>query len=254
MTKKLILAAFVAAFAFTSCHKDPTPTPDPTPEPQTVTRLSSEEHITATGMMTMNLFALYTWENGLLMRECDSLITPFISTVFHEKMSYENGNLVKIEEESGKWTYSFTYEDGLLKTYLNVTEGDSSAWGKVTAYTEDGLVKEIMDYNIFTTTRWTLTWVDGDATEVKEEVLAPEDMIATYVYNFTYDDKPSAYTGTPLANVIPDGDGAKIAKRLSKHNQIEEGYTYDYNEKGYLISAVIENDTAFYHYIEQTIE
>jgi hypothetical protein len=32
MTKKLILAAFVAAMAMTACHKDPTPTPEPEPK------------------------------------------------------------------------------------------------------------------------------------------------------------------------------------------------------------------------------
>lgn len=33
MTKKLILAAFVAAMTFTACHKEPPVEPTPTPEP-----------------------------------------------------------------------------------------------------------------------------------------------------------------------------------------------------------------------------
>ena len=258
MTKKLILAAFVAAMAFTSCHKDPIPTPDPEPdpEPQTVMRLALEKNVTVTGTMnlTLNMGRTYTWEDGILMHENDSIVSPVLSTVYNNTMVYENGNLVKIEEENGTWEYTFTYEDGLLKTYLNAMDNDTSAWGEVTAYTEDGLVKEIMAHNNFTTTRWTLVWVNGDATEVTEEVLAPEDMVATRVHTYTYDNKPNAHTSFPLAWAIPDGNGNKVARYMSKHNLIEEGYLYEYDENDLLISAVAENDSTFYHYIEQTVE
>ena len=67
MTKKLILAAFVAAMALTSCHKDPTPTPDP--EPQTVTRLAREVSTASSATLTIKTSADYIWqENGNLMR------------------------------------------------------------------------------------------------------------------------------------------------------------------------------------------
>ena len=71
MTKKLILAAFVAAMAFTSCHKDPTPTP--TPEPQTVTRLAKEYNIRSNMLNISKSSATYTWENGNLMHVCDTV-------------------------------------------------------------------------------------------------------------------------------------------------------------------------------------
>ena len=252
MTKKIILAAFVAAFAFTSCHKDPVPTP--TPEPQTITRLASEKMVKTMGMMTMNTTRAFTWENGILMHEDDTIVTPVVTTFYNNKMDYENGNLVKVTEESGKWQYTYTYENGRLKTFLNIMENDSTAWGEVTAYTEDGYVKEIMAYNDFKTTRWSLIWVDGDATEIKEEILEPEESIATNVYTFTYDNKTNAYNGLPLAFAMPDGSGLMVARYMSKHNRIEEGYTYNYNEDGFLTSVVTENDSTFYNYIEQEVE
>lgn len=250
MTKKLLLAAFVAALAFTSCKKDPVPTP----EPQTVIRLELEESVFSSGIMTMNTSIHYVWENGILMREIDSIVLPMMTMVYHNQMSYDNGNLMKIVEEDNKWQYSFTYEDGLLKTYLNVMEGDTMSWGKVTAYNADGNVEEIMSYDQFKTTQWTLTWENGDAVKVVENILEPAELAATNVYTFTYDDKTSAYTGTPLATTIIDGNGTMVARHMSKHNMIEEGYTYEYNEKGMMISAVSEEESTFFHYIEQTIE
>lgn len=259
MTKKIILAAFVAAMSFTSCHKDPTPTPTPdptpTPAPETVTRLASEKTVKAVGTMTMNMDRYYTWENGIMTHQDDTIITPIIDpTIYHNNMVYENGNLTKIEEESGVWEYTFTYENGLLKNFLNILHNDTSAWGEVVAYTEDGYVREIMAHDNFKTTRWSLIWANGDATEVKEEILEPEELVATHVYTYTYDDKPCIYTGTPLAFAMPDGNGDMVARRMSKHNQIQEGYVYNYDENGLLISIVSESDSTFYQYIEQTIE
>ena len=250
MTKKILLAAFVAALAFTSCKKDPAPTP----EPQTVIRLASEENIFSSGMMTMTTYSNFVWENGILMREVDSIVLPMMTMVYHNQMSYENGNLMKIKEEDNKWQYSFTYEDGLLKTFLNVMEGDSTSWGKVTAYNADGNVEEVLSYDNFKTTKWTLTWENGDAVKVVEDILEPAELVATNVYTFTYDDKTSAYTGISLANVIIDGNGTRVARCMSKHNMKEEGYTYEYNEKDMLISVVSEGDSTYFHYIEQTIE
>ena len=110
-----------------------------------------------------------------------------------------------------------------------------------------------MDNNSYRLSRWTITWADGDAIEVKEEVLEPEELVATRVYTNTYDNSPCAYTGIPLAWAIKDGDGHAVARFMSKHNQIEEGYTYNYDENGLLISIVAENDSTVYNYIEQTL-
>ena len=42
---------------------------------------------------------------------------------------------------------------------------------------------------------------------------------------------------------------------IAKHNRIREGYTYYYNtDNGLLISVAAENDSVYYHYIEQTVE
>lgn len=250
MTKKLILAAFVAAMAFTSCHKDPTPTPDP--EPQTVTRLAREENNASSSALTMESSADYTWENGNLMRVCDTISMSIMTTTTQERMVYEDGNIVKVEEESGKWEHHFTYENGLIVSFLTINRGDSAVWGTV-AYNADGLVEEIMYHDRTKTTKWKLTWVDGDATEVVEETLAPEDMVDTLVYTYNYDDKPNIYTGFPMAYSIFDGDGVRVATRQSKHNIIREGYTYSY-DNGLLVSVEGENISSFYHYIEQTVE
>ena len=252
MTKKLILAAFVAAMALTSCHKDPTPTPDP--EPQTVTRLAREEGISSSSTLTMEASADYIWENGKLMRVCDTISLPIAITTTHERMVYEGGNIVKVEEESGKWEHRFTYENGLLVKYLTINEGDSAIWGTV-SYNADNLAEEIIYHDGTKTTKWNLTWVDGDATQVVQEILEPENMAGTQIFIYEYDDRPCIYTGFPMAYSVFDGDGIRVATRQSKHNRIREGYTYYYNtDNGLLISAAAENDSVYYHYIEQEVE
>jgi hypothetical protein len=58
-----------------------------------------------------------------------------------------------------------------------------------------------------------------------------------------------------MTYTIFDGDGIRVAMRQSKHNIIREGYTYYYDtDNGLLISAAAENDSVYYHYIEQTVE
>lgn len=254
MKKTLIWAACFAALAFTSCHKDPTPTPTPTPEPQTVTRLASWENHNATNVLAMDIFATYKWEKGTLMHECDSIVIPVMTTVSHLKMYYEGGNLVKKAEENGSWYNAFTYENGRIKTFLDVHDGDSVSWGEVTVYNVDGNVEEFFTYDKFgLKTKWNLTWADGDVVKEVKEILAPEDMIETVTTTYTYDNKPNAYTGFPLGSNIVDG-GYRVASRMSKHNMISEGYTYNYNEKGFLTSIVAEKDSTFFNYIEQTLE
>lgn len=251
MTKKLILAAFVAAMAFTSCHKDPTPTP--TPEPQTVTRLAKEYNIRSNMLNISKSSATYTWENGNLMHVCDTVSLGSYTNVTQERMVYEGGRIVRIEEENGKWEHHFTYENDLIVNFLTLRNGDSSVWGTV-SYNADKQVKEIMYHTRIKSTKWSLTWVDGDATQVVEQILEPEDVAGTNVYNYTYDDKLCAYNGFPMAYSIFDGDGIRIATRQSKHNRIREGYTYDYDNNGLLTSLVSENNSMLYHYIEQTVE
>ena len=129
MTKKLILAAFVAAMALTSCHKDPTPTPDP--EPQNVKRLAREDITTSSAALTLNSSADYIWlENGNLKRVCDTIFMPMSAIITQEKMVYEGDNIVKVEEESGKWSHHFTYENGLIVSFLNIHQGDTAIWGR----------------------------------------------------------------------------------------------------------------------------
>lgn len=55
MTKKIILAAFIATLAFTACHKDP--------ETQTVTRLASRAFHNSTSVLPLHGYSTYTWDN-----------------------------------------------------------------------------------------------------------------------------------------------------------------------------------------------
>ena len=154
----------------------------------------------------------------------------------------------------GKWSHHFTYENGLIVSFLNIHQGDTAIWGSA-SYNTDGLVEEILCHAGAKTTKWHLTWVDGDATQVVEEILAPEDMVGTHNYTYEYDDRPCVYTGFPMAYSIFDGDGVRVATRQSKHNRIREGYTYYYDlDNGLLISAAAENDSVSYHYIDLMME
>ncbi len=245
------MAAFVAAMALTSCHKDPTPTPDPA---QNVKRLAREEITTSSAALTMNSSADYIWlGNGNLKSVCDTIFLPTSAITTQENMVYEGGNIVKVEEESGKWSHHFTYENGLIVSFLNIHQGDTAIWGTA-SYNADGLMEEILCHAGSKTTKWHLTWVDGDATQVVEEILAPEDMVGTHTYTYEYDDRPCVYTGFPMAYSIFDGDGVRVATRQSKHNLIKGGYNYYSQDNGLLISTASANDSTYYHYIEQTVE
>lgn len=250
----MFAALLICGLTISSCKKDPAPTPAPDPEPQTVTRLASFNWKNNAGAFATEACTHYIWENGVLKGECDTIDMGFFSQTYKNNMTYENGLLVRVEEEAGKWTYLYTYNDGLMKSFAHLSENDSTIWGEITAYTEDGLVEKFMSYNDFgKKTSWTLTWENGDAVTVVEDILEPEDVAGTHIYQYAYDDKPCVYTGNPLGNAIFDGDGTRVARRQSKHNLMEDGYTCTYNEKGYLISYVKENDSIFYNYIEQTL-
>ena len=252
--KWMTAAILICGLTISSCKKDPVPTPEPEPEPQTVTRLASMNIKNNAGAMPLETMTHFSWENGVLKSVCDTVNIGFLSQTFKSNMTYENGLLVRVDEEGGRWTYSYTYENGLMKSFYHINESDTTTWGEITAYTADGLVETFMSYNdLGKKTSWTLTWQDGDAVSVVEDVLEPEDVAGTHIYQYLYDDKPCVYTGNPLGYAIFDGSGSMVALRQSKHNMMEDGYICTYNEKGYLISYVKENDSIFYNYIEQTL-
>lgn len=257
MTKKLLLAACVAAMALTGCKKDPQPepTPGPTPEPQTVSRLASIVHknVMPNGMET-RMVSNFSWENGNLLQEQDSVITPMLTVVTTQKYVYENGNLVRVEESTGKWTHYFTYENGLLKTFVDFYENDTLFCGEITAYNADGKVEEVIYDLESTKNKYHLTWVDGDATQLTKYVIFPAEQADTLTSTIAYDGKPSVFTGFPLAFMLGGSDAYFLVERHAAHNILEEGYIYNYDEKSRLVSKVKENDSTFYQYIEQTVE
>ena len=50
-------------------------------------------------------------------------------------------------------------------SFLNIHQGDSAIWGTA-SYNADGLVEEILCHAGIKTTKWHLTWVDGDGIRV----------------------------------------------------------------------------------------
>lgn len=255
MTKKLLLAACVAAMALTGCKKDPQPEPTPTPEPQIVSCLASIVHknVLPSGIET-NMVSHFSWENFNLIQEQDSIITPMATLVTAQDFVYENGNVVRIEETNGNWTHYFTYDDGMLKTFVDINNNDTLFCGEITSYTSDGYVEEVI-YDLRTTkSKYNLTWVDGDATQLVEYVFFPVDQADTLTYSIAYDGKPSVYTGFPLAFMLGGSNAYFMLERLSKHNVLDQSYSYNYDEMSRLVSKVKENDSTFYYYIEQEVE
>ena len=253
MTKKLFLAACIAAMAFTGCKKDPQP--EPTPEPQTVSRLASMVHksVVPSGL-ELSAVSRYTWENGKLVKVFDSLTSPFSSPVVTtQNLIYENGNHVRTEEESGVWTHYFTYEDGLLKSFCDIYANDTTIVGEVNGYNADGTVKEVT-YTTASTNKFCFTWENDDVVKLENCTILPVEEADTTIHIVSYDGKPNAFTGVPLSTCLIGRDVAFVLNRLSKHNVFDASYTYNYDEKDRLISKVKENDSTFYYYIEQTIE
>lgn len=260
MTKKLFLAACIAAMALTGCKKDPQPdpTPAPTPEPQTVSRLASMVHkkVLPNGL-EMKTVSTYSWENFNLVQVHDSIINPFIAPIVTtQNLFYENGKHVRTEESNGVWQHYFTYEDGVLKSFIDIYDNDTLVSGEVTAYNPDGKVEEVI-YNAMVrsvTRKYHYTWEDGDVIQLVEYTIQPVEEADTVTYIFAYDDKPCAFEGTPLSLCLMGDDVAFIINRISKHNLFDARYTYSYDDKERLISRVLENDSTFYYYIEEMVE
>ena len=254
MTKKLFLAACIAAMALTGCKKDPQP--EPTPEPQTVSRLARTVHksILPTGQ-TVGMISSYTWENGNLIQELDSMISPFgAPVVVMQNLFYENGNHVRTEESTGVWQHYFTYEDGLLKSFVDIYRNDTLFFGEVTAYNADGKLEEVIFNTSPKMEKYHLTWDNDNATQLVNYVIQPAEEADTVTYHIAYDGKPNVFTGLPLSYNLMGDNVEYIIDRISKHNVLDASYIYTYDEKDRLISKVKENDSTFYYYIEQTIE
>ena len=259
MTKKLFLAACIAVMALTGCKKDPQPepTPEPTPEPQTVSRLASvvRKSVLSTGFEAKVMYCC-SWENGNLIQVIDSTFLPFGNAVVTvQNLIYENGKHVRTEETNGVWQHYFTYDnDGMLKTFTDIYENDTLFSGGVTAYNAEGKVEEVVFHSSFSTKRYHFTWEDGDVVQLVRYLTSDDGQADTLTDNIVYDGKTSAYTGTPLSTCLIGNDVTFILDRISKHNVLDAGYTYNYDEKDRLVSIVKENDSTFYYYIEQTIE
>ena len=86
----------------------------------------------------------YSSENGNLIQEQDSVITPMLTVVTRQNLVYENGNIVRTEEVSEKWTHYFTYEEGLLKTSVDINNNDTLFSEEITSYNADGKVEEVI--------------------------------------------------------------------------------------------------------------
>ena len=248
MTKKLFYAACIVAMALTGCKKDPQP--EPTPEPQTVSRIANYVVKTNSNGLTMTMSRHYTWENGVLVQTVDSLISSVMAPrVSVERYVYENGLLVKKEETSGKWQHYLTYEDGLLKTFVDINNNDTLYSGEILSYTANGEVEEmiIMDTRIV---KYHFTWENGDAVQMLKYVIAPAEVADTTVSNYTFDNKLCPFDGVPLGSEL---ETFFIIERQSKHNIIEPEYTYTYDDQNRLISKEKEGESITYQYIEQTI-
>lgn len=104
----------------------------------------------------------------------------------------------------------------------------------------------------------TFTWENGDLMRIYDTVITmPLGIQHFYQNNMVYENgnlMGVEEENIPWAWAIKDGDGTAVARFMSKHNQIEEGYTYNYDENSLLTSIVAENDSTFYQYIEQTVE
>lgn len=258
MIKKLFLAACIAAMALTGCKKDPQPdpTPGPTPEPQTVSRLASLVHKNvAPSGLGLKTVSYFTWENGKLVKEVDSLISPFTSPVVTmQNLFYENGNHVRTEESNGVWQHYFTYEDGVLTTFVDIYRNDTLFFGEVTAYNADGKLEEVIFNTGPKMNKFHLTWEGDNATQLVNYIIQPAEEADTLTYNIDYDGKPCVYTGLPLSFSLIGADEVYILNRISRHNVFDASYTYNYDEKDRLISKVKENDSTFYYYIEEMVE
>ena len=239
--------------ALTGCKKDPQPEPTPEPEPQTVSRIASFVVKTCPNGMPMTMSRHYTWENGVLLQTIDSVILSFMEPVVaEEKYTYENGLLVKKEETTGEWIHYFTYEDGLLKTFVDINHNDTLNSGEILSYTANGEVEDMIVDLGEMKNKYHFTWENGDAVQVIKYVIYPEEEADTTVANYTFDNKHCPFIGLPLGADL-SGDVSFIIERQSKHNFIDSEYTYTYDDQDRLVSKVKENDTITYQYIEQTI-
>lgn len=242
MAKKIITFCIVLLMAtIVSCKKENNTTTPSSPEK---VHLAKEYSIVGNDTITTT----YYWENNILHKiiteevpEWDTCVLVTTTT-----FNYENGllkeSIIKLTYEgvSVSATSSFSYEDGQISkfiyyysvydTMLVVDNFDFDADGNITK-----MVNHYYEYGSFETL---LTWENGDIVAVNEN---------GYIDNYTYDDKPSVYTGFPIWKI---DNSVSFSLYASKHNQIDTlNYEYTYNGDKLVSKKKIGDDCKETHYI-----
>jgi hypothetical protein len=242
MAKKIITFCIVLLMAtIVSCKKENNTTTPSSPEK---VHLAKEYSIVGNDTITTT----YYWENNILHKiiteevpEWDTCILVTTTT-----FNYENGllkeSIIKLTYEgvSVSATSSFSYEDGQISkfiyyysvydTILVVDNFDFDADGNITK-----MLNHYYEYGSFETL---LTWENDDIVAVNEN---------GNIDNYTYDDKPSVYTGFPIWKI---DNSVSFSLYASKHNKIDTlNYEYTYDGDKLVSKKKIGDDCMETHYI-----
>ena len=149
MTKKTMLAAFVAAFAFTSCHKDPQPTPDPEPEPTTQTVLTG---MVATGVTFYDSVTYsYEYDDEYRITRIESHVTNNGYLIQNLFLTYSDGHiLVAGTESESPVTIECTLDDEGRITHIERTSllSDSTTLLTVDDFTYDAEGRLVSEHTL----------------------------------------------------------------------------------------------------------
>jgi len=225
MKKSILLAGVVVAMilTMTSCKKN-----------NQVVRLSSfETELSSNGTVLSRMAQEIVWYRGEMRNLLDTVTSyvgnpsgTTITTI--EDLIYDGHNVATCFDREGKWKTFYTYENNRLQSFVNYQQGDTMYYGSITSYDANGNVAEYvlnMGNRVY---KYQYTWENGDAVKMIENIQSTAEAIdTTIVYTFAYDNKPSCYTGFPLAKSVEDG--YKVALYQSEHNLIDDAYTYEYD-------------------------
>ncbi len=224
MKKSILLAGVVLAVILTlsSCKKS-----------NQVVRLSGfETELSSNGTLLSRMAQEIVWYRGEMRNLLDTVTSyvgnpsgTTITTI--EDLIYEGHNVTTCFDRAGKWKIFYTYENDRLQSFVDYQQGDTLYYGNIIGYDANGNVAEYVLHSGNRTYKYQYTWENGDAVKMIQYTLSPAEAIDTAVYTFAYDNKPSCYTGFPLAKSVEDG--YKVALYQSKHNLVDDAYTYEYD-------------------------
>lgn len=167
---------------------------------------------------------------------------------------YNGDNLVEItrDEQGGGLSYEYlSYNGNQLKEIYSMYDGKRTTSANEFCYNDKGNITSYTVHNLSNgdTYRFAYEWENGNFIKATMKYewadKGSHSCITKSSISYTYDDKPSAYTGFPIDYAGIDGITMLY---LTKNNRIDSDYEYVY-EGDYLVAKKSKTGSGGWYYL-----